>query len=190
MAETIPLMVDEEIIAEDDASLVQAARQSLAGFKPLYQKWLMPVYRYFYYRVGNEKDAEDLTAQIFLKIYEELPRYRERGHFPAWLFALVRNKAADYFRRGHPDVHFETVRLADESTDLLAHAIRSDEIQSLARLIGALQVDEQELIRLRFIAELSYAEIGVLLGMKEDATRKSISRLLARLKVQLEVRHA
>jgi RNA polymerase sigma-70 factor (ECF subfamily) len=186
MTETIPLMVDENFASADDARLVQAARQSLAGFKPLYQKWLTPVYRYFYYRVGNPVDAEDLTAQVFLKIYEELPRYRERGHFPAWLFTVVRNKAADYFRKGLPPLPLEALPLIDQSTDLLSQAIASDEIHSLARLIRTLPVDEQELIRLRFVAELGYAEIGVLLGLKEDATRKSISRLLARLKSQLE----
>lgn len=83
MAETIRFALDQNFSQEEDEKMVNSAQESLAGFKRLYQKWLPPVYRYFYYRIGDVKDAEDLTSQVFLKVYEELPRYRDRGQFSA-----------------------------------------------------------------------------------------------------------
>ncbi len=174
---------------EDDIKMVRAAQRCLADFKPLYLKWLPPVYRYFYYRVGNVKDAEDLTAQVFLKVYEEFPRYLDHGHFSAWLFTIVRNKTADFFRSGHPDISIETIDLKDKTNDLLTQSVQTDELLRLNRLIQSLPEEEKELIRLRFVVELGYKEIGAILDRKEDAVRKSISRLLDRMHSQLEVDH-
>ena len=186
MAETLRFAVDQSHTKEDEAEIVDAAQQSLAGFKLLYLKWLSPVYRYLYYRVGNEKDAEDLTSQVFLKLYEELPHYHDRGQFSAWLFTIARHKAADFFRNQKPTIALEEADLADPAIDLLAQTVQTDEIQRLRHLIRSLPEQEQELVRLRFVVELGYREIGGVLHRKEDAVRKSISRLLARLQSQLE----
>ncbi|RPI87286.1 MAG: RNA polymerase sigma factor [Chloroflexi bacterium] len=189
MADTVLIEAKQNAAQEDESELVREAQSSLSGFKQLYLHWLSPVYRYFYFRTRNVKDAEDLTSQVFLKVYEELPRYRDRGYFSAWLFTIARSKAADFFRRNSREVSLEAVEVADGSLDLLAQAVQSDEIQRLKRLILSLPDEEQELIRLRFVSGLSYREIGEVLHRKEDAVRKSISRLLARLQNQLEKHH-
>jgi RNA polymerase sigma-70 factor (ECF subfamily) len=190
MTDTLLLEIDRDSPENEDSEMVRAAQLCLADFKLLYLKWLGPVYRYFHYRVGNEKDAEDLTSQVFLKVYEELPRYRDRGHFSAWLFAIVRHKAADFFRANRPTISLEEIDPVDQSGNLLARAVQTDEIRRLQHLIRALPEREQELIRLRFVAGLSYREIGALLNRREDAVRKSTSRLLARLQNRLEQSHA
>jgi RNA polymerase sigma-70 factor (ECF subfamily) len=195
MEERILIEVKPGAEPEDEAAAVREAQNSLAGFKQLYLRWLSPVYRYFYFRTGNVKDAEDLTSQVFLKVYEELPRYRNQGRFPAWLFTIARNKAIDFSRSRPQEEPIEIVDPVDGSLDLLAQAIQSDEIRRLNRLIHSLPDDEQELIRLRFVGGLGYREIGEMLHRKEDAVRKSISRLLTRLQTvlsdgeQMEKRH-
>lgn len=74
------------------------------------------------------------------------------------------------------------------STDAnpLTHLINTERITALSELVSKLPEEQQELIRLRYVAELSFAEIGCLLGQKEDTVKKSLYRLLARLKAQLE----
>jgi RNA polymerase sigma-70 factor (ECF subfamily) len=67
--------------------------------------------------------------------------------------------------------------------------IKTEQMTALSKLIRALPDDQQELIRLRYVAELPFAEIGHLLGQKEDTVKKSLYRLLARLKAQLEDSH-
>ena len=78
--------------------------------------------------------------------------------------------------------------IKDYSTDPAAQQmlIRAEELSRIRSIINHLDEDEQELIRLRYVAELSFVEIGDLLGKREDAVKKSVYRLLARLKSELE----
>ena len=95
----------------------------------------------------------------------------------------------DYYRSVSREVSLEINDPIDETRDLLSQAVDSDEIRRLRHLIHLLPEEEQELIRLRFVVKLGYREIGAVLNRKEDAVRKSITRLLARLKSQLETSH-
>lgn len=189
MAETILYMTDQTKLANEDADMVELAKTSLAGFQQLYQRWLSPVYRYFSYRMDNVRDAEDLTSQVFFKVYKELVHYQERGQFSAWLFTIARNQYNDFFRKKPHEISLEIMDPVDGGLDLLSEAIHSEEILRLRQLILTLPENEKELIRLRFIAELGYREIGMVLNRKEDAVRKSITRLLVRLEKQLEASH-
>ena len=173
--------------------LVSAAQQNPAKFEHLYLKWLKPVYRYFYFRLGNIKDAEDLTSQVFLIAYKDLPGYRRRGSFSTWLFSIAHARLVDHYRKGSRkaarEIAIEDLKIPSNSPALLSQAVKKSEIEQLFTLLKSLNEKEQALICLRFMAELSYREIGQILHYKEDAVRKSISRLLNRLKIQMENNH-
>ena len=68
----------------DDASLAKDAALNEEAFTALYRRYVAPIYRYLYHRLGNANDAEDLTAQVFMEALEGLASYRERGSFSAW----------------------------------------------------------------------------------------------------------
>ena len=167
--------------------MVAAARRNPQDFAALYDRYAQPIYRYLYSRVGSGSDAEDLTAQTFLSALEGLPHYRHRGYFSAWLFSIARSKVIDHFRRREPlslDEGFPA-----PAPDLLAMTAHKAEIEQLSGLLGTLPENEQELIRLRYVAELSFAEMAALLGKNEQAVKKSLYRLLARLQERLEASH-
>ncbi|KAF0107943.1 MAG: RNA polymerase sigma-70 factor ECF subfamily [Anaerolineaceae bacterium] len=173
----------------DDSILIAAAQRDPAEFAALYDRYVQPVYRYFYSRLASPADAEDLTAQTFLAALESLPRYHHRGHLSAWLFAIARNKAMDHFRRRRPQVPLSEADRSDEP-DPVTRVARGDEIKRLLDLVRGLGESDRELIRLRFAAGLSFAEMAALLKKKEDTVKKSLYRLLARLQSQLEESHA
>jgi RNA polymerase sigma-70 factor (ECF subfamily) len=173
-------------VEQTDIELIKAAREDIAGFKPLYQKWVSPVYRYFLHRVNNIKEAEDLTSQVFLKVIERLPTYRGKGTFPAWLFTIAHHQRVDHLRSGQDVLPLEDIKTGFHTDDLLEHAIKADEHAKLRGLIQTLPESEQELIRLRFVAMLSYKEIALVMKRKPDAVRKKIFRLLKKFEDQLE----
>jgi RNA polymerase sigma-70 factor (ECF subfamily) len=173
----------------DESSLVSSAQRDPAEFAALYDRYFRQIYHYLYSRVGSAAEAEDLTAQTFLAALETLPRYHHRGHFAAWLFTIARNKARDFYRTGMPPIPLDENH-PDKTNDPLSQVIQTDQVEQLANLIHKLDTDEQELIRLRYVADLSFAEIGVCLGRKEDTVKKTFYRLLARLQRQLELSHA
>lgn len=168
------------------SQIIAAARQDPRMFGDLYLLYAQPVFRYIYSRMGNVPEAEDATAQTFLAALERFPKYRHDGYFASWLFSIARNKAMDYFRKQRKETRLEEAEFIPADGNILQQVIKTERIAALSKLIGTLPEDEQELIRLRYVAELSFAEIGHLLGQKEDTVKKSLYRLQARLKVQAD----
>jgi RNA polymerase sigma-70 factor (ECF subfamily) len=175
---------------QEEADLIAAARQNPTAFARLYKAYVRPVYRYLFSRVGHASDAEDLTAQVFLEALEGLPGYQHEGHFAAWLFGIARRKAVDHFRRRTAELPLESAGSGPMlAPDPLLNLIQADDVRRLALHIRRLPESEQELLRLRFVAELSFVEVAALSGRSAQAVKKQLYRLLARLKSQLEIAH-
>ncbi len=171
---------------QDIPALVQHAKADPLAFGRLYDHYVQPIYRYLYSRVGTRHDAEDLTSQTFLAALEHLPRYRERGQFAAWLFRIARSKLMDHLRASRHEAGLEPEEESATESDALVQVLHSEEVRCLRSLIRNLNAEEQDLIRLRYVAELNFAEIGELLGKREGAVKQTLYRLLARLKSQME----
>jgi RNA polymerase sigma-70 factor (ECF subfamily) len=187
MAQRITHMpIIQDVQETDEASLVAAAQRDPAAFGNLYLLYVQPLYRYLFSRIGSTPEAEDATAQTFLAALEAIKRYRHDGHFAAWLFSIARYKAMDTFRQRRNQASLDTADQIPLASDLLQQAIHSERRAALARLIAAMPEEERELIRLRYVADLPFAEIARLLERKEDAVKKTLYRLLARLQSQLE----
>lgn len=173
--------------AEEEKLIIEAARQDVDAFARLYHAYVQTIYHYLYSRVGQARTAEDLTSQVFLEALESLPRYRHRGFFRAWLFSIARHRMLNYHQRRPPEVGIEAVEdLPTPGADPLSQVIHGEEIAGLIRAIQGLKEDDRELLRLRYVAELSFSEIGMLLKRREGAVKKQLYRLLARLKSQME----
>lgn len=179
----------------DEPALVRRAQTDVQAFGALYDRYVQRVYRYCYYRTNSPPDAEDLTAQIFLAALEGLPRYRQDGHFAGWLFSIARKKVADFHRRTpHAaqvplDASLDASAFPPLHADLAVDVEKSQRREHLLIQVQALAEDEQDLIHLRYVAELSFAEIARTLQKKEEAVKKTLYRLLARLKQELEADH-
>ena len=174
----------------DEHALVRRAQTDAQAFGALYDRYVQRVYRYCYYRTNSPPDAEDLTAQIFLATLEALPRYRQDGHFAGWLFSIARKKVADFHRRApHTQVSLDEAVLPPIHTDLAVDVEKSQRRERLLKQIQALAEEERDLIHLRYVAELSFAEMARTLQKNEEAVKKSLYRLIARLKHELEADH-
>jgi RNA polymerase sigma-70 factor (ECF subfamily) len=178
--------MENKTLIENIPALVEDAKNDPAAFGQLYDYYVQPVYRYLYSRVGTTYDAEDLTSQTFMAAFEYLPRYRERGQFAAWLFRIARSKMTDHFRGNRYEVELEAAERFPGGNDVLFQAIQNEEISRLKCLLKNLKFEELDLIHLRYVAELTFAEISDLLGKREEAVKQSVYRLLARLKGQME----
>jgi RNA polymerase sigma-70 factor (ECF subfamily) len=168
------------------SQIIAAARQDPRVFGELYSLYAQSVFRYLYSRIGSLADAEDATAQTFLAALEQLPKYRHDGYFASWLFSIAHHKAMDHFRKRRKETSLDEADLIPDDTNLFQQVIKTERIATLSKLIRTLPEDEQELIRLRYVADLNFAEIGHMLSQKEDTVKKSLYRLLARLEDQLE----
>ncbi|MEA4910084.1 MAG: sigma-70 family RNA polymerase sigma factor [Chloroflexi bacterium] len=183
----IPTLSQAHLPPDEEARLLSRAAGDANAFGQLYQAYVKPVYRYLYARVGNPMDAEDLTAQVFTQAFEGMAGYRHEGHFLAWLMAIARNRAIDFFRRRRPLVSLETFEalLSTASPDRL-DSERADRLRLLAAAIQDLDDDDKELLRLRYAAGMPFQEIALLMHGQEAAIKKRLYRLLERIKHTLE----
>ncbi len=188
MAESSMTLPSNKVNSETyELGIIQAARQDPKAFGELYLLYVERVFRYLYSRVGNVHDAEDLTSQTFLVALESFARLRQDRQFASWLFTIARNKAMDSYRQKKNIASIDEVAEILGENDPLSGVIQSDQAAVLSKLIQALSEEECELLRLRFLADLSFPQIAHLLRRNESAIKKSIYRLLARLHSQMEV---
>jgi len=170
-----------------ETDLVEQARQDPRAFGKVYDRYIQSVYRYIYNRTGNHADAEDITAQTFLAALEGIQKYRNNGYFAAWLFSIARRKAIDHYRSRRDLTDLDKAQFVLGDNDMDGSMIQKERKESLQKLIQALPEPEKELIRLRYLAELNFADIARLLKRNESATKKAFYRLIARIQNQLEV---
>ena len=171
----------------DELRIIRAARQDPKAFGDLYKLYVEQIFRYLYSRLGNVHEAEDITAQTFLAAFESFDRFQQDGHFASWLFTIARNKAMDHFRQRKNTASIDEADDISVEEDPLYGVIQSEQAAALSKLIQPLPEEDRELLRLRFLAAMSYPEIAHFLHRNEEAVKKSIYRLLARLHSQLEV---
>lgn len=170
-----------------DRPLVQAAIRDPARFDALYRKYLAQVYSYAHYELGNHHDAEDATARTFLLALTALPRFEERARpsdgqgastFRVWLFQIARNVVANArrARRRHPEAPLEAASSAADVFNVEAQASRRDEVASAWAAVRRLSDDRRRALVLRFVDEMSTAEIAGILGRSDGAVRVLIHR--------------
>ena len=157
-------------------------------FEKIYQEHIRQVYGYLYSILGNVQDAEDISGQTFLVVYESMHRFKGTGSVKAWIFRIARNKAMDHFRKRKKIVTGE-LPVLPVNEDPLHNVIQSEQAQLLAGLMKTLPENDIELLRLRFLAQMTFAEMAEFLGKGEDAVKKSVYRLIDRLKNQVEGSH-
>lgn len=183
---SIKFLRKQQAQLDDLSVLVARARENPAAFGRLYDLYIQPVFRYLYRHVGSLQDAEDLTSQTFMAAYESLPRFRGQSHFAAWLFTIARHKLMDHYRRNTSQPQMEEIEALPKHEDTLGRIILDEELGHLRGLIQRLTTEEQDLIYLRYLVGLSYAEMAEITGKNMEAVKKSTYRLLARLKSQME----
>jgi RNA polymerase sigma-70 factor (ECF subfamily) len=170
----------------DDALLVQEARARPAAFAPLYERYLDRVYWYLRTRMASSDDAADLVQQVFFQALDRIASYNpEKGPFVAWLFGIARHMAANHHRGRRTAISWDLVPevLRPASSDNPeSQALHNEALARLSEIFAALDSDKRELLVLRYVVGLSFAEIGPIVGKSEAASRQQVSRLLRGLK--------
>jgi RNA polymerase sigma-70 factor, ECF subfamily len=167
------------------AELLQAVARAKAGetegYRYLYSRYADNVFSYVRKIVRDEHDAEDVTQQVFAKLFTAIGRYEERSvPFSAWILRVARNAAIDYMRADRL-VPCEEVRGADQESEESDHERR----RSLTDALGCLPREQREVIVMRHLVGLTPGEIAGRLGKSESAVhglhhrgRRSLQREL------------
>lgn len=170
---------------EERVFVQQAIERDASAFASLYDRHVVRIYRHIYYLVNDAREAEDLTAQTFLKAWEAIDRYKERGApFVAWLLRIAHNLTISYLRakRDHSLLEDNVVidqKMTRNPEEALEQA--TDE-NSVRAAVLRLREEQRQVIMLRFVEELDYREVAAMIGKSVPAVRVIQHRALGNLR--------
>ena len=158
-------------------------------FEDLYREFLPRIYGFALAQLRSAPEAEDLTAQVFIKAYEAYDRFEPRADTPAaWLFRIARNAIHDLHRRSavRDRVQQEVGRALGEGPD--PSRLAEDRILFGELLVALRRLPERqrEVIALRHRSDLGFREIGDLMECSEDAAKMLYHRALKALRSEMQ----
>jgi RNA polymerase sigma-70 factor (ECF subfamily) len=155
------------------------------AFGLLYDRFQPEMLRYLTHQLRHRQTAEDLAQQVFLKAWQAIPRYQQRGlPFKAWLYRMARNQMIDHLRVQRPVSDIEGVELSEPS-EAEQRVLTAELHGLLQRALERLSPDHREVLVLRFLMEKPAAEIGQIMDRKEVTVRGLQLRALRALRREI-----
>ena len=177
---------------ESDEALVARAKRDRDAFGYLYDRYIDQVYQFTYRRVKNHPLAEDITARVFYRALEQLPRFEWRGiPFGGWLIRIAANLIHDH--NGYVQRHISLGDWVGERADMVSadplveeqYAARQA-ASALWQAVSTLPIVEQQVLVYRFAREMSIREIATTMGRTEGAVKQLLFRAVKRLRQRLQ----
>lgn len=177
----------ENIIIDSSSSVQELTREQLNGlvlrakngdtkaFGILYDLHADRIYRYIYYKLSHTFDAEDLTAEVFLRAFEKIGDYEIREcPFSSWLYRIAHNAVVDYYRlkgKTVTNVLDEEGTHSSEQHNPEIIILSNLDSQDLCQALQALTDEQKDVILLRFIEGMPARQVAEILGKPEGAVR-------------------
>src|SRR4030042_1255875 len=162
-------------------------------FAEVYDLYMEKIYRFIYFKVSNKEDAEDLAAEVFFKAWQYINAGKIVNSLNAFLYSIARNKVVDYYRKKTRTKqvnleHSDAERIEDDKADNMA-AIIDGEIgfNHLMAFLNKLKAEYREALLLKYVGDLSIAEIADILGKSKGNVRVLIHRALEALREMMGV---
>lgn len=165
--------------AWEGASLVRARGGDRAAFGELVRHYQDRVFAFLMRMLGNRDEAMDLTQDTFMKAYLALPQWQPQAQFNTWLFLIARNAAIDLLRRRGRE---QLTSLDDEEMPADAAPTPEQQLDAtrriglLSRSLDKLPAEQREVLLLREIEDMSYAEIATVLAVNEGTVKSRLAR--------------
>ena len=152
------------------------------AFAKIYDLYARRIYRFVYFKVSSEEEAQDITADAFLKAWQYLldEKGREVKHLNALLYSIARNRVIDHYRSRAAR---ETVPLIEEAEELISDDRLEQEkaearidTQFLEKHLRLLKDEYREVLVMKFLDEMDNAEISRILGKQPGNVRVLVHR--------------
>jgi RNA polymerase sigma-70 factor (ECF subfamily) len=178
---------DEELAARFVAGEVQA-------FETLVQRYAKPIYNFALNFLGEADDADEAAQRVFVQLYQSLPHTRLDTPLKPWIYQIARHKCVDLWRGRHT-VSLSAVEDEDHPSDVVDPidttplpdelAERADLQHVLREAINALPAKQRMAATLRYVNQLSFAEIAAVMDVPENTAKTYFQRAKKALRRQL-----
>jgi len=188
-------MADEELGRRDRAFVEAAQAGSRHAFDELAKRYFPLVYTVGYTLLRNRESAEDLAQEVFLRVFLHLKDFDPSRPFAPWLSRIARNLAHDWLRRGRRTSQVvQMVLLDEEEIDRVEDATvgvreqieRREQNRALEEAVFHLPPEQREIVLMRYMSDMSQAQIARQLGLHPVAVGRQLRRALRRLQAATE----
>lgn len=161
--------------------------QSKREFEKFYQGNIDKIYRFVFFRVGNDRElAEDMVSEIFMKALKSFGQYDPSISSTAWLFTIAKNHLANYWRDRRPTELLpvdEDEVIVDKAWFLAAvqNMKKTKEKEEIYELLAKLDDDEREIVTFHYLFGYSYLEVAVIRGTTEGAVKVAAHRTIKKM---------
>ena len=185
-----PVQIEAELPA---AATVEEPAMAIpmSQFSELYDSYFSKVFAYVYGRVQDKETSLDIVSDVFEKAYMKMKSLRSPESFGSWLFTIARNEVSSHWRKEKPaakaaqDAAFEQ-QLHGQPKSPEESLLHKERLAALSALVRQLPRREQEIIALKFDAELTNREIAGILSTSEVNVRVTIFRALRKLRERMQ----
>lgn len=172
--------------SENDKDIIEKYLQGdEKSLQKLLERHIKRVYNFIYYYIGSRSDADDITQDVFIKVWRNIRKFDRNRSFKTWIFAIAKNTLTDFYRKKKsiPFSAFEN----DKGSNILLYSLtdplplpdklfeKKDIKKRLIKAIRALPLDYRDVILLRYNQGLTFREISESL-LKPLNTVKGIYR--------------
>jgi len=154
-------------------------------FGETYQQYFPRVFAYVYGRVHNVHITEDLVADVFERAFVKADSLRNEGAFATWLFTIARNLVITHARKHARETvvdHDILKEIAPAAGSVESEIMMREDLRTVARLVREFPQREQDIIALKFDAELTNGQIADIMDLTEANVRVIIFRSLRKLR--------
>ena len=151
--------------------------------KEIYITYSDKIFRYLYWHVGDVYVAEDLTSEVFLRVFKNLGKFKD-GYVQAWIYRIAKNLLIDHYR-GKKTRSLEFAEEIAVDDDLIEKLAKDENAKHLKKAVAKLPENLREVVILRFFEEMSAAQVAEVMNLSEGNVRVLQFRGLKKLKEEL-----
>lgn len=184
----------------DDAAIMLSVRDgNMAGFDYLIQKYRKPIIHFMYRMVHNQAIAEELSQEVFLRVYRSRETYRAEARFSTWLYRIATNLGVNYARDTKRERTASTVYLdendsetgmtpdvADTTPSAEARLVQRERLNAIRQHVLALPERQRMAVLMHKYEGMDYKQIGDVLKLSESATKSLLFRAYQTLREKLK----
>lgn len=169
---------------QDKFLLLRLKKKDPDAFAIVYNQYVTPIYRFIYFKVSSRQDAEDLTSEVFMKIWNYISETEDEiENLRALLYRTARNLVIDHYRRNARrdvtnDMELMENIVDDKQQSLLSQVDTNIDMQSIEKVLRQMKDEYREVIVLKYLGEMSIAEIAKALDKTKGSVRVTLHRAL------------
>lgn len=164
---------------------VTQAKANPKHFEPLYRKYYTPILRYLQQRVDDPEAAYDIASQVFIKALKNLDKFEYRGvPFGSWLYRIAKSELYQSFRekKAAKEVRIEGMQIPSVDEFFFELSEKDENRSKLLKALQSIKADQLKLIEMRFFEQLSFKEMGEVLGYTENNAKVKTFRAVEKLR--------